>query len=1140
VLFLPLLCLLCLWPAGFARCQNAPRPVLIACPTGAPPYCLRGENGEPEGLLPDYWRMVAAETDLPVQLVLTEGADALLKLEHGEVDAVAGLTLAPREAGASAQADRFAYTSPLFFQGLGIYCDRKDEARLNATSGGRGTGFTAGLLPGEEGAAAMASSYPGMLQRPFADLDALAMGLALGQARVVAGPLLPLASRLQDLGGGERFVLLREYPGTPLRAVVRKGDQPMLERLNTAIAAVDPAKAEALRDAYLLRRSDGGWSPWAAAAAICLAVCLLAVRRERSMRARAGTSAHESGLLRDSLMAEMTRHRKTQEMLLSAVEQSPSGIVIAYANRAAPPVLNSHALKILGLSAPPSSGKLPDDKSWRIYTEAGRLLKREELPLAQALHHGVRLNDALLRLALPDGSERWIRTNAAPVLGPQNEVRAGVVVFHDVTSQRQSERELARFKFFLEAGVEEVYLVRPSGQVAYVNEAVGRSLGQSREEFLDQPIALLDPSLTPEAVFHLLHSVRQGPLAFESSQRTREGRSVLKEIKAFYMRFGDEEYICGFGRDITEQSRLSRELDSTRALFSASLEQAPWGIVIGDAISRRVTIANPAAAAMLGVTPQDIVGREVNATLPIWTFLDADGKVVTPGETPLSRALDHEESTRGQEVRLIIRGGPERWLLADSAPVRGPQGEVVAAILVMADITARKRMEQQLILRAHYDSLTGLPNRDHCLELLEQTLEAQRAPGERFAVAFLDLDRFKMLNDSQGHSFGDKVLVLAARRLLEALGAQGRVCRFGGDEFVLILERTAGDEDALGRLRAAVEALGRPIVVDGQEVRVTASVGVVIGPAADSPAAENILQNADLAMHRAKDAGRDRMRLFNAGMLRRARELMALDADMRCGLERGEFVAFFQPIVTSDGGRTLGFEALARWRSPKRGLVPPHDFIAHAEDSGLIVPLGEQILKAACQTMADWRRRFPASRGMTIAVNLSARQFLQADIVETVRRTLFETGLPPALLKLELTESTLLGDPEAALSSMRRLKSLGVALSIDDFGTGYSSLSYLQRFPVDVLKIDRAFVRDLPQPESDSRSLVQAIAALAGSLRLRIVAEGVENEAQRAILAELGCQALQGFLFHPPLPPDAVEELFLALEERSETTAEAS
>lgn len=1130
---------LALFLAGLGQTAPARAAALvIACPDDIPPYAYRDAQGEAAGLLPDFWRLYARRTGQEVQLRLASGAEALQMVEGGAADAHAGLALAdePRSADGTGQAERFSWTRPLVDQGIGLFTTAEQAGQLAPGAGQRleTARLMAGLVRGDVAAAFLAASFPNLVQREYPDLDTLAAALALGQVRMAAGPVLPLQHRLRALGDG-RFTLVRRFPGMALRAAVRKEDQGLLARLNAGLESLDPEEVRALETRYA--RGPLALPDWLAGVAVgvaLLGVSLLTLLRARRMRRAAEARSRETDLLLDNLLAEMARHRKTQDLLASAIEQSPSGIIIAYADRATPPVFNSQALRILQLKAAPVPGEFSGVLPWRVYSAAGRHVPFEEQPLAAALNRGEVVEGAEFRLVFPDGSERWILVNAAPVRDAQGIVRAGVAVFQDTTASRQAERELARFKFFIDAGVEEVYLTRPNGTLAYVNEAVARSLGHARQELQEIPLSDIDPTYTPDETYRLLHVVRQGPHTFETVQYTRNGRPVLKEIRAFYMRFGDEEYICAFGRDITEKKRLERELERTRALFEASLTQAPWGIVIGDAATGRVSIANPAAAAMLGVEPEILVGMDVNGNLPIWLFLDENGREVSPGETPLSRALLVGEHTRDQEVRFFLGGEPERWILANASPVRGADGRITAGIMVMADITARKRMETQLVFKALHDALTGLPNRALCLESIQQTLERSRAHDLAFAVAFVDLDRFKILNDSLGHSFGDRVLVEAAQRLVQGLDGQGSVCRFGGDEFVLLVDRADNAEAAQEILRVALNALCRPMNVDGQEVRLTASVGVVLGPAEESLTAENVLQNADLAMHRAKDTGRDRVRLFHPGMLRRAQELMSLDADMRRGLELEEFLVYYQPIMSADGARMLGVEALARWQSPTRGLVAPHAFISHAEESGLIVPLGEQVLRRACLEMTDLRKRFASARRMSLAVNLSARQFAQPDIVDTVRQVLREIGLPPALLKLELTESALMGDPEAALVAMRRLKALGVSLAIDDFGTGYSSLAYLQRFPVDLLKIDRSFVRDLPRVDADSRALVGAIAALAGSLRLNMVAEGVETREQLDLLVALGCDAMQGFFFHPPLPVDELAELLAQADAREE------
>jgi diguanylate cyclase (GGDEF)-like protein/PAS domain S-box-containing protein len=1125
------------WPGraeAQAETQEAP-PIVVACPDDAPPYSYRDADGEPAGILPEYWRLLARSSGRQVDLRLAPGAEALRMVELGQADAHAGTQL-PDDPGKPG-GERFAWSRPLLDMGVGIFATSEQAALVDQNAGGRleSARLTAGLVAGDSAGTFLAAAFPHLRQQEYPSLDALAAALALGQVRVAAGPLLALRHRLRQLGQPERFVLLRRFPGAALRAAVRKDDQALLAFLNVGIEGLDQTQVRTLEQ----RHSLGSFlmQPWtwgAAAGLVFLAASVLVLLRARRLRRDAEARGREADLLRESLLAEMSRHRQTQDLLALAIEQSPVGIIIANEDRSKPLVFNSEALRILGLESVPAVKDFLRGMPWRMYSATGRYVPFEEQPLVAAVRRGEVTSGAEFRLVFSDGTERWAVANAAPVRDAQGRVCAGIVVFQDTTQVRQAERELARFKFFIDAGVEEVYLVRPGGTVAYVNEAVARSLGHPRQELLETPLSTIDPAFTPEEVFRLHQRVRQSPQTFETMQYSRDGKPLLKEINAFYMRFGDEEFICAFGRDITERRRLERELERTRVLFRAALEQAPWGIIIGDAATGRVSIANPAAAQMLGVEPGALIGMEVNGHLPIWRFEDEAGQIVTPGETPLSRALTTGEATRDQEVRFFISDGPERWILANASPIRAADGGSMAGIMVMADITARKRMENQLVFKALHDSLTGLPNRALCLERIQQALERSRREGLPFAVAFADLDRFKMLNDSLGHSFGDQVLVEASRRLAQALEDKGSVCRFGGDEFVLLVDRAQDESEAQDLLHDALEALCQPMSVEGQEVRLTASVGVVLGPPDDDTNAENVLQNADLAMHRAKDTGRDRIRLFHPGMLRRAQELMSLDADLRRGLERGEFIVYYQPIMSADGGRMLGVEALARWQSPTRGLVTPHAFIAHAEDSGLIVPLGEQVLRLACREMTALRKRYAAARRLTLAVNLSARQFAQPDIVNTVRQVLRETGLPPALLKLELTESTLMGDPEGALSAMRRLKALGVSLAIDDFGTGYSSLAYLQRFPVDLLKIDRSFVRDLPREDADSRALVGAIAALAGSLRLSIVAEGVETREQLDLLVGLGCEAVQGYFFHPPLPEAELARLLEAAEERED------
>ncbi len=1115
-----------------ARAVAAGSELRLVHPAEAPPYFYVDAQGQPGGLLVQYWRLWSDKAGVRVRFVPARSQqEALAMLEKGEADMHAGLAATPELEA------RLALSRPMLDLGLGIYAVLADGADLSAMER---ESAVVGLVAGEPSAAFLSATLPGLAARHYPDLQSLALALSLGHVRIAAGPTLLLRHQLEAaMGGG--FRLVRSFPGVQLRAALPKGEAELLARVNAGVEEL--GQVDAVRFGSGWGRRLWGLPVWlwhSALSVLAIAAAVAALLSARRKGRQAEARVRESELLQANLMAEMARHRKTQDLLLSAIEQSPSGILIAYADPAIPAVYNNQALRLLGLPAPLRQMPAMPVPPFTVYTPTGTHIPFEELPLTRALRYGESVEGAEFRLVLSDGTERWISANAAPVRDPAGGITAAVLVFHDVSASRESERELARFKFFLDSGVEEVYLVRPDSTLAYVNEAVGRSLGRRREEFLDEPLMAIDPAYGPENFRRLLQRVREGQQTFETVQTTAAGARLTKEIKAFYMRFGEEEYVCAFGRDITARKNLLQELESTRALFEAALEQSPTGIVIGDASTGRITIVNRAAAEIVGLEAEQLRQLHMGEHMPDWSVMLHDGSRMQATDAPLIRAIANGEVTRDLEGRFVRPGQPDRWLLANAAPIRSDDGTTVAGILTLADITARKQMEDQLLFKALHDGLTGLPNRALCLERIQQVAEEAQRRGGLFAVAFIDLDHFKLLNDSLGHSFGDRVLIEAAKRLVSGVRGQDTVCRFGGDEFVLIVEGAASAEGSQEIIRGALERLREPLSVDGQEVRLTASVGVVVGPTADSPRAESILQNADVAMHRAKDAGRDRIRMFHPGMLRRAVELMALDADMRRALEQDEFLVYFQPLFSMTGAEVRGLEALVRWKSPLRGLVGPDTFIPHAEDSGLIVPLGERVLRRACATMAAWRREYPEARRIPLSVNLSAKQFAQPDIVETVRQVLAESGLPPAMLKIEITESALMADPENALTSMRRLKALGVSLAIDDFGTGYSSLSYLQRFPVDILKIDRSFVRDLPREDSDSRELARAIVALGHSLRLMVVAEGVENREQLDILAELGCEAVQGFLFSPPVPAIGVEPFLGRRAAQARTEGEVS
>ena len=492
---------------------------------------------------------------------------------------------------------------------------------------------------------------------------------------------------------------------------------------------------------------------------------------------------------------------------------------------------------------------------------------------------------------------------------------------------------------------------------------------------------------------------------------------------------------------------------------------------------------------------------------------------------PDSAGLDTFAKVYAQSpaVPIIVLTGNDDQTLALSAVKAGAQDYLVKSRLdrelllrSMHYSIERKRYQVQLEHQANYDALTGLPNRSLLHDRLRQAVYAQRTP-RNIAVVFIDLDQFKFVNDSLGHSAGDKLLKAMGERLRAVLREGDTVGRVGGDEFVLILADQSNEEVIFRAMQRIAARVAEPIEVEGKELYITCSAGVSLYPQ-DGLDVDTLLKNADAAMYRAKEHGRNNFQFYTAEMNERVNERLALEHALRRSLERQEFVLHYQQKVDLKSGAIIGAEALVRWMHPEWGLVRPARFIPLAEETGLIVPLGEWVLREACGQARAWLDAGLAPG--TVSVNLSARQFRQEGLVRMVSRILEQTRLDPAHLEMELTESMVMHNVETAIATLQGLKSLGVALSVDDFGTGYSSLAYLKDLPIDTLKIDRAFVRDIGTgAEGDEGVLAQAIISLGHALHLRVIAEGVETDAQLRFLRRHGCDEVQGFLYGEPVTP---------------------
>lgn len=475
------------------------------------------------------------------------------------------------------------------------------------------------------------------------------------------------------------------------------------------------------------------------------------------------------------------------------------------------------------------------------------------------------------------------------------------------------------------------------------------------------------------------------------------------------------------------------------------------------------------------------------------------------------------------EHRVRKRDGGYRWMLSRGLAVMDSNRYVYRMTGSLTDVTEQKQAEKQLLHNAFHDALTGLPNRALFMDRLKHSLaEVKKGEGYAFGVLFLDLDRFKVVNDSLGHQIGDQLLVAAARRLESCLRPGDIVARLGGDEFAVILDHVRHVSDAIQAAERIRERLAAPFNLSGHEVFISASIGIALNQTA-SEEPDEILRNADTAMYRAKDQGRGCFELFDKGMHARNAALSQLEAGLRGALARDEFRVHYQPIISLENWRINGFEALLRWEHPEHGYISPLKFIPVAEETGLIIQIGQWVLREACRQLRVWQDQFPSDPPLSISVNLSGKQFSQPDLIDCISQILKESGLEPGSLKIEITESAIIENIDAAAMMLKRIKALGVRLSLDDFGTGYSSLSYLHRFPIDTLKIDRSFVSRINLPKN--AEIVKTILTLARNLGMDVVAEGVETREQVLQLTGLNCEYVQGYLLSKPIDGRAMREL---------------
>ena len=555
--------------------------------------------------------------------------------------------------------------------------------------------------------------------------------------------------------------------------------------------------------------------------------------------------------------------------------------------------------------------------------------------------------------------------------------------------------------------------------------------------------------------------------------------------------------------DITARQRLEQERDRDREFLDSIIDNVPTPILVKDVGDRTYVLANKAAIDYVGLPREAVIGK---TCADLWPADDA-ARIDRQDEA----AWESGGTLFSDEHVLNTPGKGQRIVTSKRLTLRSLDGAPKYLLTVIEDVTERKQSERRIAHLAHHDALTGLANRVLFREQLEQSLKRLRSHGGRLALLYLDLDRFKGINDTLGHPVGDELLKDVAKRLRDCIGESDFVARLGGDEFAIVRDAFDTPDDVTALVTRILETMKAPYEIGGHHLVTEATIGVALAPD-DAADPDELLKNADLAMYRAKSDGRGTYRFFESSMDARMKSRRALEFDLREAIMCGGFELHYQPLVSFADGRVTGCEALLRWQHRSRGLISPSEFIPIAEETGLITPLGEWVLRTACLEAARWPEE------VKIAVNVSPVQFNNAGLVQSVIGALGASGLAPHRLELEITEAVLIRDDAAALGILHQLRALGVRIALDDFGTGYSSLSYLQRFPFDKIKIDRSFVSAIGDSDY-SRNIVQAIVDIATTRQITTTAEGVETEEQSLALRGLGCTEMQGYLFSPPVPP---------------------